>query len=921
MKLLLLEFLFIWYVLMTTGVSKNHSSRPDVVNIGAILAFNSTIGRAAQIAIDAAVNDVNSDPDILRGTRLVVHQQDSNCNGFTGIVEALQFMETDIVAIVGPQSSVVAHVITHLANELKVPLLSFSATDPTLSSLQYPFFVRTTQSDAFQMDAISELVDYFQWKEVIVIFVDDDYGRNGVAYLNDKLAERHCSIFYKAALPPEPSRDDIVDLLVRVALMESRVIVLHANTDSGVKVFSVAHYLGMTITGYVWIATDWLSSLLDSFSPLESEIMDTMQGVLSLRQHTANTKRRKNLLSRWSKLKKEDDNGNVRVNSYGLYAYDSVWMVAHALDAFFDDVGAITFYNDSRLQDVDGGILNLKAMSVFAQGDVLLKKIQSTVFEGVTGPFQLDSDGNLVHPAYDILNIVGTGSRGIGYWSNYSGLSTEIPETLYLKPPNSSIADKKLYDVIWPGQTTTKPRGWVFPNNGQELRVGVPYRVSYPQVVSKEMGSDRMNGYCIDVFTAALNLLPYPVVYRLIPFGNGHVNPNYTNLVEKVSSNEFDAAVGDITIVMDRTKIVDFTQPFIESGLVVLTSVKEHDSSAWAFLQPFTWEMWAVTGGFFLFVGAVIWILEHRINDEFRGPPKKQLVTIFWFSFSTLFFAHREATVSSLGRLVLLIWLFVVLIIQSSYTASLTSILTVRKLLSPITGIDSIVNSNDPVGYQVGSFAEKYLIEELKISRSRLKVLHNPEEYARALELGPNEGGVAAVVDERPYVQLFLSTKCKFAIVGSEFTRSGWGFAFHRDSPLAVDMSTAILQLSETGDLQRIHDKWLMRSSCISESTEIESNRLQLQSFWGLFAICGVACFFALLVYFIMIVREFLRHFSQKAPETPEASVSSAGSKSGRILQSFLSFADDKQEDSRKRSKSGKILSAARNSMGIENET
>ncbi|KAI0528778.1 hypothetical protein KFK09_001321 [Dendrobium nobile] len=921
MKLVLLVFLFICFDILAIGVCKSNSSRPDTVNIGAILAFNSTIGRVAKVAIDAALNDVNSDPNVLRGTRLVVHQQDSYCNGFIAIVEALQFMETDIVAIIGPQSSVVAHVITHVANELKVPLLSFSATDPTLSSLQYPFFVRTTQSDAFQMAAVAELVDYFQWRQVIVIFIDDDYGRNGVAALSDKLAEKRSKISYKAALPSEPDRSDISDLLVRVALMESRVIVLHANPDSGLKVLKEAHYLGMTITGYAWIATDWLSSLLDSHSPLDSEIMDAMQGVISLRQHTAGTKRKKSLLSKWSKFKMDDNAINFGLNSYGLYAYDSVWMVAHALDAFFDDGGAIEFYNDSRLQVADGGTLNLEALSVFGKGNLLLRKIQSTVFDGVTGPFELDSDGNLIHPAYDIINIVGTGSRSIGYWSNYSGLSTETPEILYLKPPNLSSINQKLYDVIWPGQTTTKPRGWVFPNNGQELRIGVPNRFSYPEFVSEEKGSDTMKGYCIDVFTAAVNLLPYPIVYRFIPFGNGLVNPNYTELVEKVSSNEFDAAVGDIAINTDRTRIADFTQPFIESGLVILTTVKEHDSSAWAFLQPFTLEMWCVTGLFFLFVGAVIWILEHRINDEFRGPPRKQLVTIFWFSFSTLFFAHKEPTVSTLGRFVLIIWLFVVLIVQSSYTASLTSILTVRQLTSPITGIDSLINSNDPIGYQVGSFAGKYLVEELRISSSRLKVLHNPDEYAAALKLGPDNGGVAAVLDERPYVELFLSTKCSFAMVGAEFTRGGWGFAFPRDSPLAVDMSTAILRLSENGDLQRIHDKWLMRSSCSSENTEIESNRLQLRSFWGLFAICGVTCFLSLLIYLIMIIRQFLLHFSQQAPETPEGSSRSGGSKSGRILQSFLSFADDKQPDSRTKSKSGRCLSATRNSIDIRSET
>lgn len=93
---------------------------------------------------------------------------------------------------------------------------------------------------------------------------------------------------------------------------------------------------------------------------------------------------------------------------------------------------------------------------------------------------------------------------------------------------------------------------------------------------------------------------------------------------------KYDAAVGDITIVTNRTKIVDFTQPFMESGLVVVTVVNEEKSSPWAFLRPFTVQMWAVTAIFFIFVGAVVWILEHRTNEEFRGPPRQQLITIFW---------------------------------------------------------------------------------------------------------------------------------------------------------------------------------------------------------------------------------------------------------------------------------------------------
>jgi glutamate receptor, ionotropic, plant len=92
-----------------------------------------------------------------------------------------------------------------------------------------------------------------------------------------------------------------------------------------------------------------------------------------------------------------------------------------------------------------------------------------------------------------------------------------------------------------------------------------------------------------------------------------------------------DAAVGDFAIVRNRTKVVEFTQPYIESGLVIIAPVKKATSSAWAFLKPFTWEMWCVIGALYIFVGVVVWILEHQINEEFQGSPRQQVITIFWY--------------------------------------------------------------------------------------------------------------------------------------------------------------------------------------------------------------------------------------------------------------------------------------------------
>ena len=128
-----------------------------------------------------------------------------------------------------------------------------------------------------------------------------------------------------------------------------------------------------------------------------------------------------------------------------------------------------------------------------------------------------------------------------------------------------------------------------------------------------------------------------------------------------------------------------------------------------------------------------------------------------------------------LGRAVLSIWLFVVLIIISSYTASLTSILTVQQLQPSIGGISSLLTSTVPIGYQTGSFVRDYLIQ-LGIAGSRLIPLNSIQDYAAALNKGSSHGGISAIVDELPYVNLFLSTECSFTQAGSEFTKSGWGF-------------------------------------------------------------------------------------------------------------------------------------------------
>lgn len=259
------------------------------------------------------------------------------------------------------------------------------------------------------------------------------------------------------------------------------------------------------------------------------------------RHHTPDSTRKREFVSRF---------GGSGLNSYAFYAYDTVWLASRALDVFFGGGGNVSFSADPKLARSNTSALNFSSLRIFDGGERYLQTILNMSFVGLSGEVRFGRDKDLVRPAYDILNIAGTSSRRVGYWTNYSGLSTLEPEIVYLRPANRSASSQQLFSVIWPGETVVTPRGWVFPNNGKPLRIAVPNRVSYKEFVSKDKSPLGVRGFSIDVFEAAINLLPYPVPRTYMLFGNGKGNPEYNDLVtqvaEDVSTFLFDCKINKL---------------------------------------------------------------------------------------------------------------------------------------------------------------------------------------------------------------------------------------------------------------------------------------------------------------------------------------------------------------------------------------
>jgi glutamate receptor, ionotropic, plant len=213
-----------------------------------------------------------------------------------------------------------------------------------------------------------------------------------------------------------------------------------------------------------------------------------------------------------------------------------------------------------------------------------------------------------------------------------------------------------------------------------------------------------------------------------------------------------------------------------------------------------------------------------------------------------------------------------VLILTSSYTASLTTMLTVQKLNPSVTDIDDLLNNGYYVGFQEGSFIADELVK-MNFDPSKLRSYSTPDEYADALSRGSDDGGVAAVFDEVPYLKLFLSQYCDgYTMTGPIYKGTGLGFVFPNGSPMVPEVSRAIVGLTEGDDMGLVERKWFGAPGTCGDGVDASNASLTLWNFRGLFLITGVTSSLVLLIYLVMFV--YQERHELRAAEPNSGSVS-----------------------------------------------
>ncbi|KAF9681348.1 hypothetical protein SADUNF_Sadunf06G0216600 [Salix dunnii] len=893
-------FFFLSLKILSLEMGAAQNTAPTIpVNVGVVLDLDDLNGKIALSCINMALTDFYASHGSYK-TRLVLKTRNSEKDVVGAAAAALDLIKNEEVqAILGPTTSMQARFVSDLGEKAKVPIISFSATSPFLTSVRNPYFLRATQNDSAQVNAISAIVKAFGWREAVPVYMDNEYGEGIIPYLIDALQEVDARVPYRSVISPVANDDQIAEELYKLMTMQTRVFIVHMYRSLGTRLFTKAKEIGMMSEGYVWIMTDGLSA--DFLSSPNHSVTDNIQGVLGIKPYVPRTKELEYFRARWKRrfLQDNPDKIDAELNIYGLLAYDATT----ALTSAVEKAGTTNFVfhkaNVSSNPSTD-----LATLRISLNGPKIIQALSTTSFKGLTGDY-LFVDGQLQSPAFRIVNVNGNGDRGIGFWTPAEGLVKKLNPRI--KESMNSTSKSRVSTVIFPGDTTVVPKGWEIPTNEKKLRIGVPVKYGFSEFVSvmKDPGSNttKITGFCIDVFDAVVKALPYALPYELIAFATPDGKPagTYNDLVYQVYLKNYDAVVGDITIVFNRSLYIDYTLPFTESGVSMIVPIADSNTkNAWVFMKPLTWDLWVGSFLFFLFIGFVVWVLEHRVNEDFRGSASHQAGTSFWFSFSTMVFAQRnlpslvnfpssvvlalqvykhpidlmliftgERVVSNLSRAVIIIWCFVVLILTQSYTASLASLLTVEQLQPTVTDVHELIMKEEYVGYQEGSFVRGLLLD-LGFKESKLMVYSSPEECHHFFSKGSGNGGIAAAFDELPFIKLILSRNCsKYTMIDLKIKTGGLGFVFPKGSPLVPHMSRAILNVTEGDKMEKIEKAWFgKKSGCPESSTSISSNSLSLKSFWGLFLIAGLAASLALIIFLVKFVyreRNVLRSYDSTA--------------------------------------------------------
>jgi len=307
-------------------------------------------------------------------------------------------------------------------------------------------------------------------------------------------------------------------------------------------------------------------------------------------------------------------------------------------------------------------------------------------------------------------------------------------------------------------------------------------------------------GLCIDLaklICTRHNLTPQFIMYATVPA-----------FLEAVKKGACDLGFAGITITAEREKRLDFSQPFFDSGLMIGI---RHDRTGrfahitLAILRVLGYSLLIFLAGLTL-VAHLIWWFERDDTSAlaFSRQYRKGIIDAYWWAVVTMTTVGYgdKCPRRTAGRLIASIWMIVGIMWFAAFTATLSSTLTLDRMHpGAIKGLADL--SGRRVAIIAGTTTEEFLrFADMELVRTN--------SLAEMISLLKNKQ-VDAIIYDAPPLLYTAKNDSEIMVVGEMFARQRYGVVFPEtgQEELKEIFNREIINMQQSGEYQRIYDKWL----------------------------------------------------------------------------------------------------------------
>uniref|UniRef100_A0A671WZJ5 Glutamate receptor n=1 Tax=Sparus aurata TaxID=8175 RepID=A0A671WZJ5_SPAAU len=460
---------------------------------------------------------------------------------------------------------------------------------------------------------------------------------------------------------------------------------------------------------------------------------------------------------------------------------------------------------------------------------------------------------------------VGTYARGIlqvryPVWPRYGSFLEQVSDDRHLTVATLEEHPFVMVENVDPG-TGTCVRNTV-PCRRQSNRTEsiIGHSESYTKLCCK--------GFCIDILKKLSRTIKFSYDLYLVTNGKHGkmVHGTWNGMIGEVVYRRADMAIGSLTINEERSEIIDFSVPFVETGISVMVARSNGTVSPSAFLEPYSPAVWVMMFVMCLTVVAVtVFVFEYLSPVGYNrslitpGGPTFTIGKSVWLLWGIVFnnSVPIENPKGTTSKIMVLVWAFFAVIFLASYTANLAAFMIQEQYIDTVSGLSDKKFQKPHEHYPPFRFGTVPNGSTERNIRSNYLDMHTHmikynqkgvEEALESLKTGKLDAFIydAAVLN-------YMAGKdegCKLVTIGSGkvFATTGYGIALQKDSRWKRPIDLALLQFLGDGDTQRLETVWLS-GICQNEKNEVMSSKLDIDNMAGVFYMLLVAMGLSLLVF------------------------------------------------------------------------